>query len=632
MAGATSATYSLTALNSGFNNYKYRARVSACNVTAFTREATLTVIPPPLVISTQPLDVSTATTTATFTFAYSGGDGTAASIKWERQVAGLSGSTWATVSGATQLSLVVSGLTAQLSGSQYRATVTVGSQTATTRSAVLTLGGATITLNPSDARAVNGSASFSFDFSSTGCPSPTISWERRPPSNTAWGAVAGATGKLLSLTGLTTASSGWLYRASVTCSDSTLYTSEATLTVPSFDFFTSQPASQSVSENATVNLSYQGAFSAAAYPARWQMRRVGDTNWSYYTDAGKSQQSISFTATAALHHNTEWRVEITFPADTLYSNIATLTVNKATSIKVVASLSGSADLIGIAYARGAYVALPSDQTNVARRSTDGGNTWSISWLPASRYWDGIVATAQGVLIAYSSGDSGTYTGKTWYSGSHPNLTLTHSWVADQPSSAALVARSFDGGLTWDTAVPPFFMGSEVRMWSFPWNNVLIATYRDSTDTSLPTATSTLVQDANAGAFRHTRYGRRYIAYNYNNGSGDSWARYELPIFTGGGAELASGLRDSACPAITSMALSPAGLLACTSRYQGFTYQSSGGAVTGAYDKKGYMLYRDLSAGLGTLQVADTSATGVSTGASLRTVTRSGTVPYPWRPR
>lgn len=650
IVGATSATYNIASgLTSDYNNYKYRATITACNVTEYTREATLKVVPPPLVITTQPLDVSTATATATFTFAYSGGDGTAASIKWERQVAGLSGSTWSTVSGATQLSLVVSGLTAQLSGSQYRATVTVGGQTATTRSAVLTLGGATITLNPSDARAVNGSASFSFDFSSTGCPSPTIAWERRPPSNTAWGAVAEATGKLLSLTGLTPASSGWLYRASVTCSDTTLYTSEATLTVPSFDFFTSQPASQSVSENATVTLSYQGAFSSATYPARWQMRRVGSTNWSYYTDAGKSQQSISFTATAALHHNTEWRVEITFPADTLYSNIATLTVNKATSIKVVASLSGSADLIGIAYARGAYVALPSDQTNVARRSTDGGNTWSISWLPAARYWDGIVATAQGVLIAYSSGDSGTYTGKSWYSGSHPNLTLTHSWVADQPSSAALVARSFDGGLTWDTAVPPFFMGSEVRMWSFPWNNVLIATYRDSTDTSLPTATSLLVQDANNGAFRYTRYGRRYIAYNYNNGSGDSWARYELPQFTGGGAELAGGLRDDACPAITSMALSPSGLLACTSRYQGFSYQPhfggtagryvgtvfltwSGGTVTGAYDKKGYMLYRDLSAGLGTLQVADTSATGVSTGTSLRTVTRSGIVPYPWRPR
>jgi hypothetical protein len=370
------------------------------------------------------------------------------------------------------------------------------------------------------------------------------------------------------------------------------------------------------------------------------MRRVGSTNWSYYTDAGKSQQSISFTAVASLHHNTEWRVEISFPGDTLYSNIALLTVNKATSIKVVNSLSGTADLIGVAYARGAYVALPSDQTNVARRSTDGGNTWSISWLPAARYWDGIVATAQGVLIAYSSGDSGTFKPVSVASGNWNSPTYNYSWGVSQQASAALVARSFDGGLTWDTAVPPFFMGSQVRMWSFPWNNVLIATYRDSTGTSLPPATNSSVVGAMRGSLEYTRLGRRYIAYNYNNGSGDSWARYELPTFASGGP-VANGFADTACPAITSMAMSPSGLLACTSRYQGFTYQPASGSPTypvpwgtvlSAYDTKGYMLYRDLSAGLGTLSVADTTATGVSNGVSLRTVTRSAAVLYPWRPR
>ncbi len=624
ISGATSATYSISSgLTSAYNNYKYRAVVSACNVTAYSREATLTVIPPPLVISTQPLDVSTASTTATLTFAYSGGDGSTASIKWERQVAGLSGSTWTTVSGATQTSLVISGLTSQLSGSQYRATVTVGTQTATTRSAVLTVGGATITLNPSDARAVNGSASFSFDFSSTGCGSPSISWESRPPSNTAWGPVAGATGKLLSLVGLTSARSGWLYRASVTCSDVTLYTSEATLTVPSYQFFTSQPASQSVVAGATVTMAYQGIFSASAYPARWQMRRIGSAEWSYYTRQGESEQSISFTAVAGFHHNTEWRVEISFPGDNLYSNVATLTVDKATSIKVVNSLSNDADLIGIAYARGAYVALPSDQTNVARRSTDGGNTWSISWLPATRYWDGIVATSQGVLIAYSSGDSGTW----WPTREFKNSTAIYSWRVDQPESSALVARSFDGGLTWDTAVPPFFMGSMVRMWSFPWNNVLIATYRDRSSTTIPAANQGTWQSAQYGEFVGKRFGRHYIAYNYNNGSGDSWARYELPASA---RESLVSVEDTACPAITSMAMSPTGLLVCTSRYQGFSYKAAGdgsgltspGGITGAYERKGFLLYRDLSAGLGALQIADTTTTGVSGGASLRTITRT----------
>jgi hypothetical protein len=439
--------------------------------------------------------------------------------------------------------------------------------------------------------------------------------------------VSGANGKLLSLTGLTQASSGWLYRASVTCSDTTLYTSEATLTVPSFDFFTSQPASQSVSENATVTLSYQGAFSAAAYPARWQMRRVGDINWSYYTDAGKSEQSISFVAVASLHHNTEWRAEISFPGDTLYSNIALLTVNKATSIKVV-NVSGSADLVGVAYAKGAYVALSSEITGVARRSTDGGNTWTYTFLPASRRWEGIVSTSQGWLIADRSGDSGTYTQKSWNTGTFPNFTTTYSWAQTSPSFSALVARSFDGGLTWDTAVPPFFMGSRVRMWSFPWNNVLIATYRDDTSTSLPPASSSTIEHP---GLKFTRFGRHYIAFNYNNGSGDSWARYELPRFAGNGNQILTNMYDPACPDITSVALSPTGMMVCTSRYQGFTYYTSNsgsganqvlaGDISGTYDLAGYLMYRDLAAGLGAPQVADQSTSGVSGGSSLRTLTR-----------
>jgi hypothetical protein len=628
--GSSSSTLSLTGLTGQYGQYQYRASVTCGGATTYTNVATVTVAYPPLRITTQPLNVTTSTTTATLTFAHTGGDGSTAVIKWERQVAGLSGSTWTTIAGAVQTSLVISGLTAQLSGSQYRATVTVGSESVTTRSAVLTISGATITLNPADATAVNGSASFSFDFSSTACSSPSIAWERRSPSSTAWGPVQGGTGKLLSLTGLTSSNSGWLYRASVTCSDTTIYTSEATLIVPSYSFFLSQPASQSVAANATVTFSYQGVFSASAYPARWQMRRVGATDWAYYTQEGQSQQSISFTAVASLHHNTEWRVEITMPSDVLYSSTALLTVNKATSIKVV-NVSGMADLIGIAYAKGAYLALSSEQTGIARRSTNGGDSWSISFLPASRYWDGIVATSQGALVAYSSGDSGTADYQAASAAAWGNPAKNAAWLVRTAPTPAVIARSFDGGLTWSTAPTPFFMGSRVRMWSFPWNNVLVATYRDETIPSLPAPAYP------SASFPYTRFGRHYIAFNYNNGAPDAWYRYELPKFAGGGANIASSITDTACPDITSMAISPAGLLVCTSRYQGFTYQTGSnypiplGTIIGAYDRKGYVLYRNLASGLGAPVVADTATSGVSTGVPLRTITRTPVLGQ-WRPQ
>jgi hypothetical protein len=339
-------------------------------------------------------------------------------------------------------------------------------------------------------------------------------------------------------------------------------------------------------------------------------------------------QSISFTATQ-FHHNTEWRVWVNTGGTQIYSDVALVTVNKVTSIKSVDVVSG-VDLIGVAYAKGAYVALSAELTSLARRSTDGGNTWTYSYLPAARYWDGIVSTSQGVLIAYSGGDSGVY---DILSRRANGGTLDFYWGPVVKPVSALIARSFDGGLTWDTAVPKFFMGSDVRMWSFPWNNVLIATWRDDSTTEMPPAIVALDSRSvtnnvyNGWKITPKRYGRRYIGYNYNNGSGDSWARYELPTFLGtnsGATQILGTWYGTACPSLTSLALSPSGLLVATSRYQGFEYDLAGTGYGNpradaleAYDRKGYLMYRDLSTGLGTLQVADTATSASSVGVSSR---------------
>jgi len=622
VSGQTTAILSFTSAATAPYTASFRAVAVCGNATTYSTPAQYTKLVPPLRIATQPLDVSTSSTAAAFPFTHAGGSGGTATIKWERQVAGLTGSTWTTVEGATQLSLVLTGLTTQLSGSQYRATVTVGSESVTTRSATLTISGATITLNPSPATAVNGIASFSMDFSSTNCASPEIQWERRPPDGTAWGPVAGAYGKLLSLTALTASNSGWLYRGSVNCSDTIVYTSEALLTVPTYEYFLSHPVSQNALSGQSITLTYQGLFTANAYPTRWQFRRVGTTVWTYWPKAEREvQQSIAVPADAALYHNTEWRVEVTLPSDIVYSRIALVTVNKVTSIKTV-NVSGSSDLIGIAFAKGAHIALSSDQTGLARRSTDGGSTWRYSYLPFSRYWDGIVASSQGTLVAYSSGDSGSYNPNQWRG--------VWSWVnVDRPEAAA-IARSLDGGLTWSSATTPFFIGSGLRMWSFPYSNLIVATYKDDSLTSLGSAAS--VSQEAGGPF--TRYGAHMIAFNSNNGEPNSWARYRMPTFAtpGGAAIKYSGSPltwDTECPAVTSVAISPAGVMVMTSRYQGFTYNSSG-VVTAAYDRAGYMLYRNLAGGLGAPVAVDTATSGVARASSLRTITRS--IAQPWRPR
>ena len=618
VSGQTTAIMSFTSAATAPYTASFRCVAVCGSATTYSNPAQYTKLVPPLRIATQPLDVSTSSTAAAFSFTHAGGSGGTATVKWERQVAGLTGSTWTTVEGATQLSLVLTGLTKQLSGSQYRATVTVGSESVTTRSATLTLSGATITLNPSPATAVNGSASFSMDFSSTNCASPEIQWERRPPDGTAWGPAGGelARGKLLSLTALTASSSGWLYRAAVTCSDTIVYTSEAMLTVPSYEYFLSHPVSQSALSGQAITLTYRGTFLASAYPTRWQLRRVGTAVWTYWPKAiGEVQQSISFTADAAAYHNTEWRVEVTLPGDIVYSRTALVTVNKVTSIKTV-NVSGSADLIGIAYAKGAHIALSSDQTGLARRSTDGGTSWKYSYLPFARYWDGIVASSQGTLVAYSSGDSGSYKTNQWAG--------VWSWKTVSPPAAAAIARSLDGGLTWSSATPPFFIGSGLRMWSFPYNNLIVATYKDEGQTSMGARPIDGYQPDGA---EFARFGAHMIAFNSNNGDPNSWARYRMPTFaTPGGARIYTsgapgGGRDTECPAVTSVAISPSGVMVMTSRYQGFTYNYNG-VVTEAYDRAGYMLYRNLASGLGAPVAVDTATSGVARPVSLRTIIRS----------
>jgi hypothetical protein len=604
VAGAGSVkTLEIGGLTTSFSGYQYRALVACGGREVASNPATLTVPVPPVVITTQPSDATAALAQATFTFAFSGGDGSAPSIVWERA---LPGGAFAVVPGATTNTLAVNGITTSMSGAQYRATVTIGSQSATTRSAVLTVGGATITLHPVDAIAVDRAATFTFDFSSS-CSSPSIQWESKPPTFTVWSPVLGATSRTLSLTNLLPSDSNRQYRAAVECGGSVSYSSAATLTVPSYEFFITQPGSQSVNAGDTVTFSYQGMFNVPDYQARWQMRRIGG-GWSNVARG----QSYTFKANARAHHNTEWRVQVATPGGVLFSAVARLTVGKLTSTKPVA-LAGTSDLVGIAYAKGAFVALASDQTAIIRRSTDGGDTWQTHWLPESRYWDGVTASQNGALFAYGSGESGTVNAD-FSPQTNPNTPFnwTPTWRDDPdsrvgPKRTATVARSLDGGRTWAKLQLPFFAGNCLRMWGTNYNNAVVAFFFSESLTGRRSREHWWFGSrAGAGGGRR-RNGRLKMAVTLNDGA--SWSVFDWPLPPQGGAVYPPP--RALVP--KQVAISPSGVMVVATRVTDF----------GA-DKEypGLLLTRNIAAsGWGTPTTASTATIRIATsnGNSARTI-------------
>ncbi len=407
----------------------------------------------PLVITTQPSDATSALGVANFVVAFSGGDGSTPLISWQRL---LPSGNWSTITGAVSATLSLSSLTATLNGSQYRAVIKVGEQTVTSRAATLTVPGSAITLNPIDVvAATDGTATLAFDFV-TDCATPVIVWERKRPVDTLWVPIPSADTKTLRLTGLAPDTSGLNVRASVRCNGITTYSSVATVAVASFEIFTSHPASQQVSPGQTVTLSFTTSLTPGTFSFLWQYRRMGSGFWNTWTGAA-SGQSISFEAKFLEHNETEYRVEL-FPyyANTsLYSRVARVQVGQTGATVLVDEMVG-AQIVAVAYAKGAFVALSDYQTQIARRSTDNGATWRNTFLPASNWWDGIISTNSGRLIAYSSGKP------------------VYGYGTSIP---AMLVRSDDGGLTWATLPTPSIIKDELRMFYLPYQNAILAFYR-----------------------------------------------------------------------------------------------------------------------------------------------------------
>jgi uncharacterized delta-60 repeat protein len=241
-SGATTATLTITGVTADMDGNKYRCVAGTCSPSATSFEADLAVFEQ-LTITTQPEPITACPETdATFTVE-AFGDGTL-TYQWQEQVFGGSFvnitdglSNGVLYSGATSSELTLTGVPSSMNNYRYRCSISNGvCSPVTTGNAQLTVPAAvTINSQPAASRVLCGTGDTTFSF--TVSQSTVYQWQVNA-GGTGFvdisddGVYAGATTRVLTITGATVALSGNKYRCKVgECPSIQQLTNEGTLTV-----------------------------------------------------------------------------------------------------------------------------------------------------------------------------------------------------------------------------------------------------------------------------------------------------------------------------------------------------------------------------------------------------------------
>ena len=227
-SGATIATLTLTNVTAAMSGNQYRVIVTGAAPCGFVNSTagTLIVNTAPA-ITTQPVAATTLCAAGNTSFTVAA-NGTVLTYQWQLSTAGIGGP-WANIndggvySGATTASLTLTGVTVGMNGYLYRVAVSgTCSPSATSSNAALTVNTPiNITTQPDAITNVCATGSASFTVAATGT-TPAYQWQESINVGGSWtnitngGVYGGAATSTLTLTNITAAMNGNLYRAVVT--------------------------------------------------------------------------------------------------------------------------------------------------------------------------------------------------------------------------------------------------------------------------------------------------------------------------------------------------------------------------------------------------------------------------------
>jgi hypothetical protein len=338
----------VTGLTAGTTTIVYTVTTNGCSA---TKTATVTVYETPAISSVTSTQAVTPGSTATYSVTATGSGLT---YQWEANT----GSGWtaltndSTYAGVTTATLTVSNATLAMDGHLFRVTVSGTSPcTAVTSSPASTLfvSQVGIAADPVSVTNCSSTTTASFNVTATGT-SVTYQWQQSTNSGSSWTNIAngtasgvtysGATTATLSLSDLTTANSGYLFRVVVTdASSNTATSNDATLTINEVVVIGTQPASQYACTGIAASKTFTVAYTGAG-TIEWQYSANG-TTWASIADAspagvtytGATTSSLTATTTAATVAGTySYRAVITAvaPCSNVTSDVVTLTVGLPT--------------------------------------------------------------------------------------------------------------------------------------------------------------------------------------------------------------------------------------------------------------------------------------------------------------
>ncbi|OYU85567.1 MAG: hypothetical protein CFE24_01300 [Flavobacterium sp. BFFFF2] len=287
----------------------------------------------PVVITAQPLNQSKLSgDNASFSVT-----ATATGIGYQWQVN--TGSGWNNVSGATTSSLAVNGVTTGMNGDQYRVLVSGTSPCSTLPSDVVTLtvGSAAITADPTNQTACSSGNANSATFGVTAVSGSAMSYQWQENRGSGWsnisqgGIYGDPTGSTFTLSGVSTANSGWLYRVKI---NSDVTSNSASLTVRQSVDITVQPVATTSCTDTTVNISVTATGDSLTY--QWQVNT--GTGWTNLTNTGvytrSRTTSLRITNPTFAMNNYQYQVIVSgaSPCSSVTSTPVVLTVNSAIAI------------------------------------------------------------------------------------------------------------------------------------------------------------------------------------------------------------------------------------------------------------------------------------------------------------
>ena len=290
IGGATSSSFTVTAVTSGMNNYRYRCIASGCPPSATSTSAILTVTDPPSV-TTQPVNSSVCESSNTsFTV---GASGSGIIYQWQLSTDG--GTNYSNISGANSATLNLTAVTASMNNYRYRCLLSNAGCTVPVIStaAILTVTTApSITTQPQNASVCTGGNN-TFCVTSVGT-NLTYQWESSALCGGPWTNVAGAISSCLIISNSVSTMS---YRCKISSSCGGTVTSDCvTLTVVAPVVITSQPSNSEICSGSNTTFSVT-ATSTQTIVYQWQVSTDGGTNYSTVTNSGVYSGAITATLT-----------------------------------------------------------------------------------------------------------------------------------------------------------------------------------------------------------------------------------------------------------------------------------------------------------------------------------------------